>query len=356
VTVYSGDLEQLVELLRAEPGFEHAELADAPQPLTGGFWATMSLLRLDGVTPPADTLVLRVMPDQALAAKETVFHREIARQGLPVPAIRMAGGASAGLGSAFLLMDHAPGRPPLDGLDGAAAIRRLPSLARSLPDLLGQVTAALHALDPTHVQAALAGASIDAPCDPLAFLTALAELADRLGRADLHAAARWLAGHPPTGGREVIAHGDLHPFNLLIDGNRWTLLDWTTALIADPAYDLAFTTFMLRHPPLTAPAPLRPLIRAAGAGLARRFIAAYQLAGGSVPHQQTLVWYTSLHALRILTELDGWRHEPARSDHASHPWTLVSPAAVAVLSRTTSIAIAPPHGTTIPRLPVDRDG
>jgi hypothetical protein len=34
---------------------------------------------------------------------------------------------------------------------------------------------------------------------------------------------------------------------------------------------------------------------------ARRFIAAYQSAGGSVPHQQTLVWYTSLHALRILT-------------------------------------------------------
>ncbi len=103
---------------------------------------------------------------------------------------------------------------------------------------------------------------------------------------------------------------------------------------------------MLRHPPLAAPAPLRPAIAAAGAVLARRFAAAYQRAGGSVPDRQSLDWYTSLHALRILTELDGWRHNPAGSDHAYHPWNAVSPAAAAALSRTTSTTIAPPHRIT----------
>lgn len=79
------ETRRLVELLRAEPGFERAELAGPPQPLTGGFWASMSLLRLTHLAPPADTLVLRVMPDPVLAAKETVFQREIGRQGFPCP-------------------------------------------------------------------------------------------------------------------------------------------------------------------------------------------------------------------------------------------------------------------------------
>src|SRR6266568_2039944 len=177
VIVADREIGRLVELLRAEPGFARAELAGLPQPLTGGFWASMSLLRLAGVAPPADTLVLRVMPDPAFAAKETVFHRETAAQGLPVPAIRLAGGAGGGLGGAFILMDRAPGRMPLEGLGGAAAIRRLPSLARRLPDLLGQVTAALHALDPAPVQAALASSGVDAPSDPSGFLALLSEAA-----------------------------------------------------------------------------------------------------------------------------------------------------------------------------------
>ena len=340
MTVTPESIEQLVGLLRAEPGFENAALADTPQPLTGGFWASMSLLRLAGVAPPGDALVLRVVPDPAFAAKETVFQREVAAQGLPVPAIRLAGGVGGLFGDAFILMDRASGRMPLAGLGGAGAIRRLPSLARSLPELLGRVTAALHTLDPAPVRAALAGAGVDAPSDPGSFLARLSEAADELGRADLCAAARWLADHPPPPGRQVVAHGDLHPFNLLVDEGRWTLLDWTTALIAHPAYDVAFTTLILRHPPLATPAPLRPAIAAAGAILARRFATAYLRAGGSVPDRRSLDWYTSLHAMRILTELEGWSHDLTGSDRAQHPWNVVRPVAAARLSRTTGVTIA----------------
>jgi aminoglycoside phosphotransferase (APT) family kinase protein len=331
---------RLIEQLRAEPGFENAELADTPQPLTGGFWASMSVLLLAGVAPPGDALVLRVIPDPAFAAKETVFQRETAAQGLPVPAIRLSGEAGGVLGDAFILMDRAPGRMPLEGLGGVGAILRLPSLARRLPDLLGQVAAAVHALDPAPVRAALVDAEVDAPTDPGGFVAVLSEAAGQFGRADLCAAARWLASHPPPPGRQVVTHGDLHPFNLLIDDDRWMLLDWTTALIAHPEYDLAFTTLMLRHPPLAAAPAVRRAIAMAGAILARRFAAAYVRAGGSRPDQRSLDWYTSLHALRILTELESWRHNRTGPDH---PWTAVSSLAAAVLSRTTSITIAPGH-------------
>ena len=89
---------------------------------------------------------------------------------------------------------------------------------------------------------------------------------------------------------------------MLVDGNNWNLLDWSTALIADPAYDLAFTTLILVNPRLVAPAPLRPVIRAAGASIARRFVTAYRRAGGQTPDTETFDWYGSLHALRILTQ------------------------------------------------------
>ncbi|HEX9526812.1 MAG TPA: phosphotransferase, partial [Streptosporangiaceae bacterium] len=306
----------------------------------------MSLVRLANVAPPADTLVLRIMPDPAMAARETAIQREITRQGFPAPAVRLSGGDDAGVAGAFMLMDRAPGAPALAGLGGIAALRRLPALARRLPATLGHVTAALHALDPAPLRSALAGAGVTAPTDALAFLAALTESADRLGRADLRAGALWLARHPPSPTRRVIAHGDLHPFNLLVDGKRWRLLDWTSALIADPAYDLAFTTLMLRHPPLTAPAPLRPAITAAGAVLARQYHKAYRRHGGTIPDQQTLDWYTSLHALRILIELHSWRQDTARPDHAAHPWTSASPVAANILRRTTGTTVAPPLKTT----------
>jgi hypothetical protein len=101
---------------------------------------------------------------------------------------------------------------------------------------------------------------------------------------------------------------------------------------------------MLRYPPLTAPAILRPAIGGAGAAVARRFRSAYLRHGGTMPDQRTLAWYTSLHALRILIELDSWGHEPADSD-STHPWHAVSPVAAEILSRTTSMTL----GTRGPR-------
>ena len=178
-----------------------------------------------------------------------------------------------------------------------------------------------------------------APSDVNDFLSALTEWTMESGRADLAAAARWLAEHPPSASRATICHGDLHPFNLLVEDDDWTLLDWTAALIAQPGYDLAFTTLMLRHPPLEAPTLLHPIIAAGGAALARRFMTAYRHAGGQTGPPGTLDWYANLHALRILLEVEGWRQDSAMANHSGHPWMTIGPVAARFLARTTDAPV-----------------
>jgi aminoglycoside phosphotransferase (APT) family kinase protein len=200
--------------------------------------------------------------------------------------------------------------------------------------------AGLHGLDPQPFADALRAQ--DAQADTAGVLTWLADSAATAGRTDLASAAAWLARHRPDGAAPVVCHGDLHPFNLLVDNDRWTLLDWTAAVIAEPAYDIAFTTLLLRHPPLTAPGPLRPVITAAGRHLARRFHASYQAAGLALPEPARLEWHTALHALRILVEVESWQHQPGPDVNAGHPFLTIGRAAAHALRRTTGSAVSWP--------------
>ena len=163
-------------------------------------------------------------------------------------------------------------------------------------------------------------------------LRAGAELA---GRHDLVDVVDTLARHTPTQGDDVVCHGDLHPFNLLLDGDRISVLDWTAALVAPPAYDVALTRLLLRYPPLAAPPALRPLIGAGARALARRFVRRYHHANPSADLTD-LDWYTGLHATRVLIDLATWqRTGDARA--TDHPWTLIAPGAVTELTRITGI-------------------
>ena len=135
--------------------------------------------------------------------------------------------------------------------------------------------ARLHALDPDLVRGELEQVR-EVPVSLAGQLTALARFAAEFGRPDLVGAARWLADHRPAPAPDVICHGDLHPFNLLADGDRVTVLDWSTALLAPRAHDVGFTSLLLSEPPLRVPGWQRPLVRMAGRELARRFVRGYQ--------------------------------------------------------------------------------
>ncbi|GAC1479779.1 MAG: hypothetical protein NVS1B12_17360 [Acidimicrobiales bacterium] len=314
----------MLEVIRRETGQPGLAYAGDPAPLTGGFWAELVSFRLADAPAGWDgPLVGRVMPSPEIAAKETAFQTEIARQGYPTPRVHAAGGPAAGVnGRAFLVMDLAPGAPLLAGLDGMAAIAKVPSLARRLPKVLAGVLADLHRLDPAPVERALDAAGVDRP-GQARMIESLRETAATLGRGDLAAAAAWLQANVPADELAVLCHGDLHPFNVLVDtAGDVTVLDWSAALLAPATYDLGFTSLVLAEPPLLVSKLLRPTIGAAGRWLSRRFLRAYERAAGLRVDPTALRWQQGLVCLRALVEVAGWVAAGTIDDRAGHPWVI----------------------------------
>lgn len=334
--------DALLEVLRAATATPTLSYDGTPSRLTGGFWAELVAFRLrDAPRAWAGPLVARVMPDAATAAKETVFQAEVAQQGFPTPVVHLAGGPDAGLGRSFLVMDLASGDPMLGGLGGAGAIAALPRLARRLPDTLAATMARLHRLDASAVRGRLeeAGVMSSTVLDLVERLRAGAALA---GRADLEAAGRWLAEHVPAAEPEVVCHGDLHPFNLLIDADGGiTVLDWSGGLLAPAEYDVAFTGLVLEEPPVTVPRLLRPLVRAAGRALARRFRRAYARVSGASIDPAALEWQEGVICLRALVDVAAWVAAGQAEERADHPWLVAGPGFASRLSRLTGVPVRP---------------
>jgi aminoglycoside phosphotransferase (APT) family kinase protein len=237
-------------------------------------------------------------------------------------------------------MDLAPGDPLLAGLDGATALRHLPRILARLPAQLADTMAAVHHIDPAPVMRRVRAVAptVALTVDELwPHLRAGAELTERR---DLVDALDALARQAPPQGDGVLCHGDLHPFNLLRDGDRISVLDWTAALVAPPAYDVALTRLLLRYPPLAAPGALRPIIGAGARALARRFARRYRHANPTADLTD-LDWYTGLHATRVLIDLATW-HNTGDARATDHPWTLIAPGAVTELTRITGIGLNRP--------------
>jgi aminoglycoside phosphotransferase (APT) family kinase protein len=325
VTVETDIPERLIGVLRGATGTQDLEYERRPEPMRGGFWAELLLFSLahppDGW--PAD-LVARLMPDPGTARKETFLQRTVAAAGYPTPLVRASGGPDCGLGRAFMVMDRAAGRSPLSGLDGLTPAA-VPRLLRQIPDLLAGSMARLHALDPDLVRGELEQVR-DVPVTVPGLLSALARSAAEFGRPDLAGAARWLADHPPRPAPDVICHGDLHPFNLLADGDQVTVLDWSSALLAPRAYDVAFTSLLLSEPPLRVPGWQRPLVRVLGRLRARRFVRGYQRRTGTAVEPAELRWHQAVVCLRALTDVAGWVYQDVADTRAGHPWLVSGPA------------------------------
>jgi aminoglycoside phosphotransferase (APT) family kinase protein len=326
--------EQIIDALR--DAWPDVGLAVEPQPLTGGYWATIFRLRLTG-TPddvPVDA-VLRVMPHPEMGAKEIAVQAAVAEAGAPTPTVRLTGPAGGPLGDAWAVMDLAPGEPLLAGLDGAAALRQLPRILTRLPSQLAHTMAAIHHIDPGPVMQRARAAAPTVALTLDEFRPHLRAGAQLTGRNDLIDALDALADHTPPHSGTVLCHGDLHPFNLLREGDRISVLDWTASLVAPPAYDVALTWLLLRYPPLATPPALRPIIGGGATVLARRFLHSYRRANPTA-ELTNLDWYTALHATRVLIDLATWQNSDDPRARR-HPWNLVAPGAAHELTRTTGI-------------------
>jgi aminoglycoside phosphotransferase (APT) family kinase protein len=332
--------EQILEALRS--AWPDVDLTDEPRPLTGGFWATILHLRLTG-TPddvPGD-VVLRVVPHPEMGAKETAVQAALAEAGAPTPTVHLSGPAGGPLGDAWAVMDLATGDPLLAGLGGAAALRSFPRILARLPAQLADTMTAVHRVDaaPVIERVRAVAPTVALTIDEL--WPHLHAGAEQAGRHDLVDALDTLARDTPPQDDVVLCHGDLHPFNLLRDGDRITVLDWTGALIAPPAFDVALTRLLLRYPPLAAPPALRPVIGAGARALARRFVHRYRKANPTAD-LTNLDWHTALHATRVLIDLATWQTtgDPRADDH---PWNLIAPGAATELTRITGIVPNPPE-------------
>jgi aminoglycoside phosphotransferase (APT) family kinase protein len=313
-------------------------LAAAPQPVTGGQWATIWRLRLIG-TPAGvpEDLVLRMAPHVEMAAKEQAVQEAMARAGVSTPRIHRTGPAGGPLQAAWTLMDVAPGAPLLADLDGVTALGRLPHILARLPRQLADTMASIHRLDPGAVNDRVRAAAPSVAFTVDELWPHLQAGAAAAARPDLADAIQRLAEDQPPQGQSVVCHGDLHPLNLLATDSQITILDWTAAIVAPPAFDVAFTRLLLRHPPLVTPPALRPVINTGAAALTRRFTRRYQRATPGAD-LRALGWYTALHGARVLGDHLAWvRAGDPRAAH--HPWHLVAPGAATALSRATGLHI-----------------
>jgi aminoglycoside phosphotransferase (APT) family kinase protein len=310
----------LLEVLRHRldrPGLRYAE---PPEVMRGGFWAEIIAIRLAGAPPElSGPLVARVMPDEPVSAREIVVQREVANAGFPAPKVRLSGTASDGLGRPFVLMDRAPGAPLLSGLTPARAIVSVPRLVRRLPKLLASTALQLHLLDPEPIRNAVRREVPDASLDVTDMVRNLRFAAERHDDPFLLATTDWLRANQPEPQRVCLGHGDLHPFNLLAgpDGSV-TLVDWTSATISEPAFDLAFTTLTFRYAPVGLPPRLRPALLKAASWVADRILAIYR--DMAAPHgialdDRHLEWHTVLHGTRVLLEAADLRAGGGRPGH-----------------------------------------
>ena len=325
----------LLRILERHTGMPGLAYAVPPVSLAGGFWAALYGFRLShGPQELSGDLVLRVMPtDEAHCRREALMQAAASGAGFPAPRIHLTGGPEAGLGRPFIVMDRAPGGTVASGLDGWEKTR---ALAR-MPALLAETMAQLHALDPGMVSEARDAAGV---------ATVLAELAERiqpLGLDGFATALAWLYEHQPVERRRVICHGDLHPFNLVIvNGRASALLDWTNAVLADPAFDVAYTSQLLALWPVVVPGLPRRLLRPiAGRLAAARFLAEYRQRASveAAPRE----WYEALHSLRLLTRVARWRTGITRPPRSrNHPWQLAASDAASAFHRHTGLRIELP--------------
>ena len=334
--------DRLLDVLRTRTGRQDLSYAGEPVPLTGGFWAELIAFSLTDPPPgwPAK-LVARVMPDGSFARKETIVQAGIAAAGFPTPAVRAAGGPGDGLGRAFMVMDRAEGRPLLSGLAGLGAVVTSIRTIGQLPEVLASAMARLHAIDPRPIRDQLDREGDGAPDTVDSLLGLLERAVVGFERGDLAQAARWLRDNTPLSASDVVCHGDLHPFNLLVHDGQITVLDWSNGMLAPRAHDVAYTSLMLGEPPIAAPAPLRPLLRRLGRALARRFMRHYESYAGVTVVQDEIAWHQALVCLRALTEMASWVADDAVAKHAGHPWLVIGPALTARLTAVTGVEVCP---------------
>ena len=322
-------------------------LAAEPARVTGGFWASIhgfSIASSPGDLPPGWTgpLVLRVMPDRSRAERESIVQRAVAATGFPSPAVLLAG-YDESLGGAFMVMPFAAGKSPLSGL-GRGSLLRVPRLLRQLPVQLAEIAVRLHRVDPAPVAAALADGGYSASGNGVEPRLAVIRAAAGTHSRGFDRLLDWFADHRPDQPTLVVCHGDIHPFNLLVDSDgRVTVLDWTNGDLMPREYDIGFSAGLLRCAPFSVPKLARPVFDRLTSRLADRFVSVYERSFPVDPAM--LAFFEALQYARCLAEVATARSGLTNIVDDRHPFEISAAAMTRRLAALTGITVILPDAT-----------
>ena len=295
VSVDPRDASAVAEVLRrrAADRFGTATVAEAPSSIGAGFDSYIHVVRLAGPGLPDEwraPLVVRLLPsvDRTTQAREEAAAQAWSRSlGYPAPRVLEVLGPDEGFGLPAQVMERAPGVTMLD------ALSRRPWRALALVDQLATLQLQLHAL-PTDTW--------PGPTDPRALADKRLGLPRRAARAlgdpALAAALDRAEAVVPDGltGVPVVCHGDFHPLNVVVDGDRAAVIDWTDAGMGPREADVARTNLLFRVASIAATGSVERLaLRLAGPRLQGRYRRAYERRH-PLDRRRMLVW-EALHAL-----------------------------------------------------------
>lgn len=266
--------EELLNHLRSEPGLGSASIVEHPKRLTGGFETLIFSFRLMNV--PAELsgpLVVRVFAEPGgvnQARKEAAFQNALSSAGYLAPRVVVPGGERLIGGRAFNVMERVSGHSLMEALFGD--IGSAPRIA----GLLAQTHADLHAVPRTGVEKALHDAAITLNESTLAGrLRYLQRFVEDTHLSYLEPGVSWMLRNQPVERSErSVCHGDFHPGNVMVDGDRVTgVLDWAGAQLSDPEHDVAVSLVLVA---VGAPMLAESVPAAAFEAFAGEYLAAYE--------------------------------------------------------------------------------
>jgi aminoglycoside phosphotransferase (APT) family kinase protein len=274
-------------------------LAEAPAAIGDGFDNWIHRVQFSGAVLPASLagpLIARVHPTAdrlELAQREACIQDWCADREYPAPRVLAIIPPDENDGLLVQLIERFPGDTMFAALVGA------PWKAFALLDRLAELHAQLHAL-PTDGWPAPTGSLAERR------LALVREVADQLHDDSLLRALAQADRLLPRleVAQAVACHGDFHPLNVLVEGDRSAVIDWTDAGLGDRHGDVARTALLFRVAAIAASKPSeRAALRAAGPVLSRRYLRAY---ARYAPLTRERLWlWEPLHLLHGWSQVAG---------------------------------------------------
>ena len=271
-----------------------------PTTVTGGLdsYVHFAEFRGDGLPPdwrrPLAVRVLPVADRLPQAEREAAIQTWCADSGYSAPRVLAVIDPSEAVGLPVQVMERASGSVMID------VIKRRPWQTRSLITSLAGLASRLHSL-PTD--------GWPGPDDPRGAVDQRLGLTRRAVEArpgsDLAVALEAAEAFAPRalGTERVVCHGDFHPLNVVVDGTRATVIDWTDAALGPREADVSRTALLFSVAVIAAGSAVeRAVLSRVGPRMARQYLHVYEQ-HAPLDHDLMTVWEV-FHALHGWAQLE----------------------------------------------------